>query len=149
MLGFLARVPDIAAGALLAVVTLLVVAQVFVRYVLGGSLVWSEELTRLLFVWMVLVAASRAQPMRIDQLLDAMPPRVAALVRLLGEVLVAGLTVLLLVGTWGMIDLTEFDMYIALGISVRWLYAALLVGGALWLVRAVVEILRHLRALRS
>lgn len=149
MLAFLARLPDIAAAVLLAGVTLLVVAQVFVRYMLGGSLVWSEELTRLLFVWMVLIAASRAQPMRIDQLLDAMPPRVAALFRLLGEVLVAGLTVLLLVGTWGMIDLTEFDMYIALGISVRWLYAALLVGGALWLVRSAVEILRHARTLLS
>lgn len=149
MLAFLARLPDIAAAVLLAGVTLLVVAQVFVRYMLGGSLVWSEELTRLLFVWMVLVAASRAQPMRIDQLVEALPRRLGALVRLLGEVLVGGLTVLLLVGTWGMIDLTEFDMYIALGISVRWLYAALLVGGALWLVRSAVEILRHARTLLS
>ena len=149
MLSILARLPDIAAALLLAVVTLLIVAQVVVRYLLGGSLVWSEELTRLLFVWMILVAASRAQPMRIDQLVDALPARIGALLRLLGEALVVALTVNLVVGAWGMMDLTEFDSYIALGISVRWLYCALLVGGILWLVASAATMLRLVRALRS
>lgn len=149
MFSVLARLPDIAAATLLAAVTLLVVAQVVVRYLLGGSLVWSEELTRLFFVWMVLVAASRAQPMRIDQLVDALPARLGALLRLLGEVLVAALTVNLVVGAWGMMDLTEFDSYIALGISVRWLYCALLVAGFLWLIASLATMLRLVRALRS
>ena len=147
MLNLIVRIPDIAAAALLAAITLLVVAQVVVRYLLGGSLAWSEELTRLLFVWMVLVAASRAEPMRIDQLLDAMPARLAAFIRLLGTCLVAGLTGYLIVGAWGMMDLTEFDTYIALGISVRWIYCALLVAGVLWLIRAAADILRHARAI--
>jgi len=145
MLNLLARIPDIAAATLLAAITLLVVAQVAVRYLLGGSLVWSEELTRLLFVWMVLVAASRAEPMRIDQVLDALPARLAAFFRLLGTCLVAALTGYLVVGAWGMMDLTEFDTYIALGISVRWLYCALLVAGVMWLIRAAADILRHAR----
>lgn len=147
MLNLLVRIPDIAAAALLAAITLLVVAQVVVRYLLGGSLAWSEELTRLLFVWMVLVAASRAEPMRIDQLLDAMPARLAAFIRLLGTCLVAALTGYLIVGAWGMMDLTEFDTYIALGISVRWIYCALLVAGVLWLIRAAADIVRHARAI--
>jgi TRAP-type C4-dicarboxylate transport system permease small subunit len=147
MLNLLARIPDIAAAALLATITALVVAQVVVRYLLGGSLVWSEELTRLLFVWMVLVAAARAEPMRIDQLLDALPARLAAFIRLLGTCLVAALTGYLVVGAWGMMDLTEFDTYIALGISVRWLYCALFVAGLLWLIRAAADILRHARAI--
>jgi TRAP-type C4-dicarboxylate transport system permease small subunit len=67
------------------------------------------------------------------------------LVRLLGEALVLVLTLLLIYGAWGMIDLTAFDTYTALGISVRWLYSALFVGGALWLLGSIVEMSRHFR----
>lgn len=146
---FLARLPDVVAAVVLAAITLLVVAQVIVRYVLGGSLAWSEELTRLLFVWMVLVAASRAEPMRIDQLVLALPRRIGTLIQLIGELLVAALTVYLMVGAWGMMDLTEFDSYIALGISVQFLYCALLVGGGLWLLRSLAAVLAHARSLFS
>jgi TRAP-type C4-dicarboxylate transport system permease small subunit len=71
------------------------------------------------------------------------PPRVRALVHFLGELLVFALTLLLAYGAWGMIDLTEFDTYTALGISVRWLYSSLLVGSALWLVGSVALLRRH------
>ncbi len=143
----LTRLSDLAATLLLAAVSLLVAAQVAVRYVLGGSLAWSEELSRLLFVWLVLIAAARAEPMRINLLVDALPPRPRALVQLLGEALVAALTLLLVYGAWGMMDLTEFDTYTALGISVRWLYGALFVGGILWLLRSLVALVRQARAL--
>ena len=46
----LLRLPDTLAAVLLFVITVLITAQVLVRYAFGGSLVWSEELTRLLFV---------------------------------------------------------------------------------------------------
>jgi TRAP-type C4-dicarboxylate transport system permease small subunit len=143
----LARLPDVVAAALLAIVTLLVSAQVLVRYALGGSLVWSEELTRLLFVWMVLVAATTAAPMRVDLLVDVLPPRLRALIRLLGEAVVLALILLLIYGAWGMMDLTQFDTYTALGISVRWLYLALFVSSGLWLVRSLVTLGRNLRDL--
>lgn len=131
------RLPDLVAAALLAVVTVLICAQVIVRYALGGSLVWSEELTRLLFVWMVLVAAASAPPMRVDLFVDMLPPRLRALLRLLSETIVIALVLLLVYGAWGMIELTEFDTYTALGISLRWLYLALLASGVMWLLRSL------------
>ena len=145
----LARLPDIVAAALLAIVTLLVSAQVLVRYALGGSLVWSEELTRLLFVWMVLIAAATAPPMQVNLFVDRLSPRLAALIRLLSELLVLALTLVLVYGAWGMMDLTQFDTYTALEISVRWLYLALLVGGCLWVMGSVARIGRSLQDLRS
>jgi TRAP-type C4-dicarboxylate transport system permease small subunit len=143
----LGRIPDIVSAGLLVLITLLVSAQVLVRYALGGSLVWSEELTRLLFVWMVVIAATNAPPMRVDLFVAILPPRWRALVRLLGELLVFALTLVLIYGAWGMMDLTEFDTYTALGISVRWLYLALFVGGALWLLRSLGTLARCLREL--
>ena len=147
LIGRLSRIPDVVSGFLLAVITVLVSAQVLVRYALGGSLVWSEELTRLLFVWMVVIGATRAQPMRVDLFVDILPPRWRALVRLLGEALVSALTLVLIYGAWGMMDLTQFDTYTALGISVWWLYLALFAGGALWLLRSAATLWGCLREL--
>jgi len=143
----LAGLPDALAALLLLVVTILVCAQVLVRYALGGSLVWSEELTRLLFVWMVLVAAVSAPRMQVDFIVELLPPRLRALQRLLVELLVIGLTVVLIQGAWGMMDLRQFDNYITLGISVRWLYLSLFLAGMAWLIRSVAIVIAQLRQL--
>jgi TRAP-type C4-dicarboxylate transport system permease small subunit len=145
----LAGLPDALAALLLLVVTVLVCAQVLVRYALGGSLVWSEELTRLLFVWMVLVAAVSAPRMQVDFIVELLPPRLRALQRLLVELLVIGLTVVLIQGAWGMMDLRQFDNYITLGISVRWLYLSLFLAGMAWLIRSVAIVIAQLRRLVS
>ena len=145
----LAGLPDALAALLLLTVTVLICAQVLVRYALGGSLVWSEELTRLLFVWMVLVAAVSAPRMQVDFIVELLPPRLRALQRLLVELLVIGLTVVLIQGAWGMMDLRQFDNYITLGISVRWLYLSLFLAGMAWLIRSVAIVIAQLRRLVS
>lgn len=143
----MAGLPDALAALLLLVVTVLVCAQVLVRYALGGSLVWSEELTRLLFVWMVLVAAVSAPRMQVDFIVELLPPRLRALQRLLVELLVIGLTVVLIQGAWGMMDLRQFDNYITLGISVRWLYLSLFLAGIAWLFRSIAIVIAQFRQL--
>ena len=143
------RVPDFISAALLATITVLIAAQVLVRYVLGGSLVWSEELTRLLFVWMVLIAAATTPPMRVDMFVELLPARGKAIVNLVGELIVIALTLLLIHGAWGMMDLTQFDTYMALGISLWWLYLSLFVAAWLWLVRSLSTLATHWRALVS
>ena len=144
-LTLLLRLPDVLAAVLLFVITFLVTAQVLVRYALGGSLVWSEELTRLLFVWMVLVAAVTAPRMQVDFLVDLLPPRLRALQRILVEFVVMGLTVVLIQGAWGMMDLRQFDTYIALGISVSWIYLSLFLAGFAWVLRSLATVVANWR----
>ena len=141
------RFPDALAAVLLLVVTVLITAQVLVRYAFGGSLVWSEELTRLLFVWMVLVAAVTAPRMQVDFLVDLLPPRLRALQRILVEFVVMGLTIILIQGAWGMMDLRQFDIYIALGISVSWVYLSLFLAGFAWLLRSLATVVAQWRVL--
>ena len=140
---------DLASALLMAAIAALVFAQALIRYVLGGSLVWSEELTRVLFVWMVLIAATRAAPMRIDLMLGWLPRRSAAFLSLFGECIVMGLTCVLVWGAWGMAELTENDSFIALGIPVSWIYLGLFAAGLLWLLRALVLAGAHAAALVS
>lgn len=141
------RLPDSLAAVLLFVIAVLITAQVLVRYAFGGSLVWSEELTRLLFVWMVMVAAVTAPQMQVDFLVDLFPPRLRALQRILVEFVVMGLTIILIQGALGMMDLRQFDTYIALGISVSWVYLSLCLAGFAWLLRSLATVIAQLRTL--
>ena len=44
-------------GVLFVAIIVLTITQVFCRFVLDSPLVWSEELSRLLFVWMTMFGA--------------------------------------------------------------------------------------------
>jgi TRAP-type C4-dicarboxylate transport system permease small subunit len=46
-----------------------------------------------------------------------------------------------------MMDLRQFDNYITLGISVRWLYLSLFLAGMAWLIRSVGIVVAQLRQL--
>lgn len=59
---------------LLGVMSVVVVLQVFMRYVVENSLTWSEELARFCFVWLVYIGISygvkKAKHIRVEALLS-------------------------------------------------------------------------------
>ena len=68
-------------AALFGATILTVAAQVFFRYLLHRPLVWTEELSGFLFVWMTFVGAALAVKdgthIRVDLLVSRLPPRAA------------------------------------------------------------------------
>jgi TRAP-type transport system small permease protein len=66
-------------GLLVAIIAVLVFAQVIARYVLNASLAWSEEATRLLFIYLVffgfVVAVQTGRNLHVDLLVARMPAR--------------------------------------------------------------------------
>ncbi|HSW17333.1 MAG TPA: TRAP transporter small permease subunit [Ramlibacter sp.] len=56
------RAANVAMGACLAVMAVAVFINVVLRYGFGGGVAASEELSRLLFVWMVFIGATAAYP---------------------------------------------------------------------------------------
>jgi TRAP-type C4-dicarboxylate transport system permease small subunit len=85
--------------------------------------------------------------MQVDFLVDLLPPRLRALQRILVEFVVMGLTVVLIQGAWGMMDLRQFDTYIALGISVSWVYLSLFLAGFAWVLRSLATVVANWRTL--
>src|SRR4051794_35043108 len=83
-----ARAVDALAIATFAGMFGCVIAQVFFRYFLGNPLTWSDELARYLFVWCALlgwiVAARRRSHLGVDIFVTRVPPKIAAVIRLLG-----------------------------------------------------------------
>ena len=45
---------------LISAMSVLIIAQIFMRFVIGSSITWSEELARYLFIWMTWIGTSYA-----------------------------------------------------------------------------------------
>ena len=61
---------------LLAVMSVVIVLQVFMRYVMENSLTWSEELARFCFVWLIYIGISygvkKAKHIRVEAILTVL-----------------------------------------------------------------------------
>jgi TRAP-type C4-dicarboxylate transport system permease small subunit len=70
VLSWLERIINGVSSLLLVLVTVVLAIQVFARYVLNSSTVWSEELARYSIVWLTLltlgVVIRRAEDIRVD-----------------------------------------------------------------------------------
>ncbi|MBW4709744.1 TRAP transporter small permease subunit [Roseobacter sp. YSTF-M11] len=133
------RLWRIIVGGLMLAVVVLTVSQVFARYVLNSSIIWAEEANRLLYVWVILLAAAGADHMRIGLIADK--PRLRPALARLG--VIAGVAALGLVvwGGWTMHAVFGSDRYLTLGISKSWYFWAAILGGSFW---AVVLVWRSL-----
>jgi TRAP-type transport system small permease protein len=132
---------DAAAALLLVAMLAVTAARVLGRYALDLSMPWSEELTRLLFVWLVLVAASRTRHMSIDLLTGGPLRRKRKALDVAGAILGAILLAILVRYAFGLVELTADDRFTALGVSVQYLYWAVVVGGGLWIVTSLADAL--------
>jgi TRAP-type C4-dicarboxylate transport system permease small subunit len=90
----LVRANRFVVGAMLAVMAVLVVANVALRYLFGISLSWVEELTRYMMIWLAWLASGLAMRegahIAIDNLQQALPRLAARLLRLFVLVVVIG-----------------------------------------------------------
>jgi len=138
------------AAILLAVVVIIVLLQVFGRYILQMSLSWPEELARYVLVWLTIfgvaaAAAARSQIV-VDTLLELVPAGVRRILE--GVAALAGLVaVALLVWTsqpliFGPAGRSTSP---ATGIPSFWIYLAVPVGGALLALFALAELGEVLR----
>jgi TRAP-type C4-dicarboxylate transport system permease small subunit len=140
--GILAAGVEQVCAVLLAAMTAVILLGVAFRYVLEAPLPWSEELAKLLMLWIVFLGASagiqRGEHVTIDFLLQRFPPWAVVAVDLayrglaavfLGVVFWFGWSLMLRVGM-----VAHFP---GLGWPEIWRYAAAPVGAALMIVQLV------------
>lgn len=80
---FLARINEVtgyvgkhAGWALIGLMTLVILLQVFFRYVLGNALTWSEEVARFMMIWMTFLIAPVAYRHGVNVSLDFFASRI-------------------------------------------------------------------------
>ena len=134
-------------------VLLVMLAQVFFRYVLNSSLQWSEELAVWGMVWMVFVGSvllvRRSEHISITTLVRLTPLRVRPYMVIFNKA--AGLVFLAIVGWYGfeVFGGTFHAKSPSIGLSTRWIKLAIPVGAVLMAVVAVHAIADDLRRLAN
>jgi len=121
--------------ALLTAMVVVVFANVCMRYLLGASVIWSEEVSRHLMIWLTFVGSGLAlrngAQIGIDTLQDALPAPAA---RALRALLVLGMLTLFALLAWYGVDYalrTRFQISAALNVSMIYVYIGMPIGCAL------------------
>jgi TRAP-type C4-dicarboxylate transport system permease small subunit len=143
------RIPEIIIGFLVLFLVVFILISVFSRYVLDAGFVWSDELGRVIFVWIVFLGLTIGLRHRahigIELALKLLPNSALKWVYLLQDILIFGFAVTF---TWLSIDTVRFALMQrlpALQISIAWLYGAVLVTGVLLCLYALLNIIDTLR----
>lgn len=133
-------------NATLAVMTLVILMLVLTRNFFGFSYSWSEELTRYLLVWLVLLGSvillQRDDHIRIDFVSFILPAKANAVLVLALRLLT--LTFLSFLAYQGMLTALArgINRSPALGISLTWPYMAIAVSAGMMIIVILVQICR-------
>lgn len=135
------RLVELVLACALAACSAAILAQVFMRYVLGAPISWAEEFAVLVFAWLIFLGAAYVQRddshLSIDALRRAAGPRLAAVLDGLRLAVIAACS-LVLVWQGVALGLRTLPLeYPAMGVSRAWLYAAAPVCFAVGLVYVV------------
>lgn len=124
-----------AAVALLAVTVVIVILQVFFRYVLNSSLSWSEEAARYLFIWAALLGFSSSveagRLFSFEMLAARLPPTGRRICAALFALAAVAFLWALVVHGGSLAAKTMSQSSPAIGMPMAIAYAALPVGGVL------------------
>lgn len=132
-----------------AVMIASLILQIFFRYVIGSSLVWSEELALFLFTWVVLLAGSlgvrERYHVRLTLFCDMLPGHGRRILDLVIHLISGTFGGLMLVSGYRYLDSTLGQVSAAVRYPIEYLHLAAPVCGAL----IVLHTLAHLAAMVS
>ena len=120
---------------LLAAMSVIVFANVVLRYTTSESIGWAEEVARHLMVWLTFVGIGPVLRygghIAIDNLQDSLPGPLAAALRGLIAALLFGFAGVLVWYGLDYMDRTQYQLTPATQVPMSWIYAAMPVGGVL------------------
>lgn len=119
--------------ASLAIMAVLVFGNVVLRYAFDSGIAISEELARLLFVWLIFLGAILASAQHAHIGFDSLAKSLPAagkkiLIVATGGLMLAGCA-MFIIGGWQQTVINLDNTYPVLGISYAWLYAVAIVFG--------------------
>ncbi|MGR3494015.1 TRAP transporter small permease [Citreimonas sp.] len=133
--GVLARIALWVAGAGLIAMTAMIAAQVFFRYVLNDSLIWTEPMSVMVMGWFILLGAAvgirEGNHLSFEILLYLASDRMKAVLLSVSDVVVTGFGIGMVVYGWQLAAKTAANTIPSLGISGAWDFMPLIAGGVL------------------
>ena len=137
---------------MLAVMSVIIFANVVLRYTTNVSIEWAEEVARHLMIWLTFVGCGPVLRygghIAIDNLQDALPTPWARALRGFIGLLMLGVFGFFIYFGWEYMDRTQYQLTPATQVSFAYIYAALPVGMAMSLVHCLLimrEYIAHRR----
>lgn len=126
-------------GVLFGIMFVIMILQIFSRQILGTPLTWTEELARLIFVYVALIGVilgiKHSQHVGIDIVSNKFPPKLKFIMDIFKSLIIFIIIILLIkVGYKVSLRKSALDL-VSLGISSKYLYGSLPVFGLLMLLR--------------
>lgn len=141
------------AGAGLAVMTVIVFAQVFMRYVVGDSLLWVEPTAILLMSWFIFLGAAVGVHenfhMGFEVLLYFLPDRFGRLMQALSNLSVLVFAICMVVYGWQLMVKTWGSSVPIIKLPGGFTYMPLFAGGVLMTLFSIEHVLRVLTGSRT
>ena len=132
---------------MLAVMSVIIFANVTLRYTTSQSIEWAEEVARHLMIWLTFIGCGPVLRygghIAIDNLQDALPAKVAMAIRVLIAVLVSAFCVFCILTGIAYMDRTQYQLTPSTQISMAWIYAALPIGMTMTLIHWLLIVRRY------
>lgn len=140
---------------LMSLMTIIIFIQVIMRYVMANSLVWSEELARYLFIWLIYMGISYGakimKHIKIEAALGMFPKKTRPVVVILGDILFLGFSLFIAYTAFIVVQkqLVLGQTSPAMQMPMWVIYAAPMVGFSLTAIRQIQTILYRVREMNS
>lgn len=144
VLGFITNV-------MIAVLTLTVLSQVIGRYIFDVYLDWTEEASRYLMIWVVLLGAAKAlredaHP-RVTFVLEILPVKAKYIVMLLANLACAFFFSIMIIYGWQFSSLNISQLSLSLRLPMGIIFLSLPLGGLFLLLNTIGDMIKNLKHL--
>lgn len=145
------KAEDISLVVLFALMVFFIFLQIIMRFVVGHSLVWSEELGKFIFVWIswlgISIGERKNEHIKITMVTDKLPPKWQKVCEIVAYLI---LLAILAVTIYYAVVLVVFQQkvhYAGIKISTSWGYLSLVLGCGFMALRVIAVIVRDIIAL--
>jgi TRAP-type C4-dicarboxylate transport system permease small subunit len=147
--GFLEKVLKSLIIILMAVMVVLIFANVICRYFLGSAIAWSEEISRFILIWMAFFGAILAyinnEHLGLDLVVRKLPVRLGCAVETIAYLLIAYSLCLLITGGYALAENSITWLSPATGTSYGYVYMIVPICASIMLVQTGCKLIKKLR----
>lgn len=129
---YLAGLTSALGGLMIAVLVAITFASVFMRYVMGAPIQWTEEVSAILMIWIIMLGAVSCewhrQHLTIDFAVEWLPARLRSIVSLAVALASIGVLGMMAWLAWSLAQSAGFKKTQILGVSWFWMDLAVVLG---------------------